>query len=66
MPIAHWRRSRRAIATGYRDAEQMRKDPDLDPIRSSPEFTLLLLDLAFPTDPFSKDSDAVRAGHRTP
>ena len=27
----------------------MRKDPDLDPLRSRPDFQMLLMDLAFPT-----------------
>jgi serine/threonine-protein kinase len=45
---------RRAIAAGYRDANWMRRDPDLDPLRSRPDFQVLLLDLAFPADPFAR------------
>jgi serine/threonine-protein kinase len=45
---------RRAIATGYRDVNWMRLDLDLDPLRSRPDFQGLLLDLAFPADPFTR------------
>src|SRR5262245_39040987 len=31
----------------------MQKDHDLDPLRSRPDFQLLMTDLAFPDDPFS-------------
>ncbi|AGA29367.1 protein kinase domain-containing protein [Singulisphaera acidiphila] len=43
---------RQAVAAGYRDVETMRRDPDLDPIRSYAGFHLLLMDLSFPDDPF--------------
>jgi serine/threonine-protein kinase len=43
-----------AIAAGYRDVGWMRRDPDLDPLRSRPDFQVLLLDLAFPDDPFAR------------
>lgn len=45
---------RRAVATGYRDVNWMRRDPDLDPLRSRSDFQVLLLDLAFPADPFTR------------
>jgi serine/threonine-protein kinase len=45
---------RRAIATGYRDVHWMRRDPDLDPLRARPDFPLLMMDLAFPADPFAR------------
>jgi len=45
---------RRAIAAGYRDVAWMRRDPDLDALRSRPDFQLLMLDLTFPTDPFTR------------
>jgi hypothetical protein len=45
---------RRAMAAGYRDVQWMRRDPDLDPLRSRPEFQALLLDLTFPEDPFAR------------
>jgi hypothetical protein len=31
----------------------MRTDPDLDPLRSHPDFQLLMMDLAFPDDAFA-------------
>jgi hypothetical protein len=31
----------------------LREDPDLGPIRSRPDFQLLLRDVAFPADPFT-------------
>src|SRR5262249_45824006 len=45
---------RRAVAAGYRDVTWMRRDPDLEPLRSRPDFRVLLLDLAFPADPFTR------------
>ena len=44
---------RRAVAAGYRDNHWMRIDTDLDPIRPRLDFQLILLDLAFPLDPFT-------------
>ena len=44
---------KQAVASGYRDADRVRTAPYLDPIRARPEFPLLLLDLAFPDDPFA-------------
>jgi eukaryotic-like serine/threonine-protein kinase len=44
---------RRAVAAGLEDVAFMRKDPDLEPLRSRPDFQMLLMDLAFPTDPFA-------------
>jgi serine/threonine-protein kinase len=44
---------RRAVAAGYRDLTNMRIDPDLDPLRSRPDFQVLLMDLAMPDDPFA-------------
>jgi hypothetical protein len=32
----------------------MRTDPDLDPLRSRPDFQLLLMDLAMPAEPFAR------------
>jgi tetratricopeptide (TPR) repeat protein len=43
---------RRAVAAGYSDFDWMRRDPDLDPLRSRPDFQLLTMDLAMPADPF--------------
>ena len=44
---------RRAVNAGWRNASWARKDPDLDLIRSRPDFQLLILDLEFPADPFA-------------
>jgi serine/threonine-protein kinase len=43
----------RAAAAGFRDAGFLAFDPYLAPLRDRPEFRLLLLDLAFPADPFA-------------
>jgi hypothetical protein len=45
----------RAIAAGYRNVALMRKDPDLKPLLSRLDFQLLMMDLAFPSEPFAKD-----------
>ena len=44
---------RRAIAAGYRPVDWMRRDPDLAPLRSRPDFQLLMMDLSFPAEPFA-------------
>jgi serine/threonine-protein kinase len=51
---------RRVIEMGFADSDTLRNDPQLGLLRSRPDFQLLLMDLAFPADPFSKDQDAVR------
>jgi hypothetical protein len=51
---------RRAVTAGHRNVAHMRIDPDLDPIRSRPDFQLLMMDLAFPTEPFSQETDSNR------
>jgi tetratricopeptide (TPR) repeat protein len=43
---------RDAVAAGYRKLDQARTDPDLDSVRSRSDFRVLLLDIAFPVDPF--------------
>ncbi len=45
---------RRAIAAGFRDVGFMRRDTDLDALRPRPDFQILLLDLAFPENPFAR------------
>jgi tetratricopeptide (TPR) repeat protein len=45
---------RLTIATGYRNVALMRRDHDLDPLRSRPDFQLLMMDLEFPADPFAR------------
>jgi hypothetical protein len=44
---------RQAIAAGFRDVGFMRRDTDLNALRSRPDFQMLLLDLAFPSNPFA-------------
>jgi eukaryotic-like serine/threonine-protein kinase len=45
---------RQAVAAGSRDVAFMRRDTDLDPIRSRPDFQMLILDLDFPREPFAR------------
>jgi hypothetical protein len=45
---------RRAIDGGYREVGLIRVEPELDPLRSRDDFRVLLLDLAFPADPFPR------------
>ncbi len=45
---------RRAVDAGLQDVAFMRKDADLGPLRSRPDFQMLLLDVAFPEEPFAK------------
>jgi hypothetical protein len=49
---------RGAVAAGWRDSARLTADPDLAPIRSRSDFQLLVMDLAFPADPFSRDTAA--------
>ncbi len=44
---------RRAAAMGYRNAALYRYEPALAPLRGREDFRLLLLDLAFPDEPFA-------------
>jgi serine/threonine-protein kinase len=46
---------RRAVAVGYAESFRMRRDPDLAPLRPRSDFQLLLMDLAFPANPFVSD-----------
>ena len=48
----HW--LRQAVAAGYRNLALMRKDDDLDPLRSRPDFQMLMMDLDMPRDPFAR------------
>jgi hypothetical protein len=45
---------RRAVAMGYRIPAQYRYEPALARLRGRDDFRLLLLDLAFPADPFAR------------
>jgi serine/threonine-protein kinase len=44
----------RAVARGYRNVALMQRDHDIDPLRSRPDFQLLMMDLEFPDDPFAR------------
>ena len=44
---------RRAIAVGFASQGMLKNDPDLDSLRSRPDFQSLQMDLAFPPDPFA-------------
>jgi eukaryotic-like serine/threonine-protein kinase len=44
----------RAVGMGYRDANQFRIETALDSLRNRPDFQLLMMDLAFPADPFNR------------
>jgi hypothetical protein len=44
---------RQAVAGGYRRLAVLQTDTDLDPLRSRLDFQLLLMDLAFPAEPFA-------------
>jgi serine/threonine-protein kinase len=46
---------RRAVASGFRELDLIRTDPDLDPLRARQDFQMLLLDLALPNEPFAPD-----------
>jgi eukaryotic-like serine/threonine-protein kinase len=47
----------KAVAMDYRDPRPYRRDSALDPLRSTPDFRPILLDLAFPKDPFVRERD---------
>ena len=44
---------RRAVDTGYRDAAEFRREPALDPLRGRDDFRLIMMDVAFPEQPFA-------------
>jgi tetratricopeptide (TPR) repeat protein len=44
---------RMAVAMGYRNAEAYRTEDALDPLRDHDDFRVLMLDLAFPVEPFA-------------
>jgi hypothetical protein len=43
----------RAAGMGYYDANALRTESALDPLRFRDDFRLLMLDVAFPSDPFA-------------
>jgi serine/threonine-protein kinase len=44
---------RRALAARYANPARLRTEPDLNPLRLRPDFRLLLMDVAFPYNPFA-------------
>jgi hypothetical protein len=46
---------RKAVAAGFRDAANLRTNPDLELLRDRDEFRLLILDLSMPAEPFIRD-----------
>ena len=44
---------RRAVGVGYRNANEVRIESALDPLRSRDDFRLIMMDLAFPAEPFA-------------
>ncbi len=46
---------KQAVSTGYRDFASYRTETGLDVLRGRGDFQLLMLDLAFPSDPFGGD-----------
>ena len=44
----------KALSTGYRDLAEFRTETALDPLRDRPDFRLLILDAAFPAEPFAR------------
>ncbi len=44
---------RRAVTNGHRDFAHCQAEPGLDPLRSRADFRLLMMDLAFPGEPFA-------------
>jgi hypothetical protein len=44
---------RMAVAKGFRDVARIARDPDLAGLRCRPDIQLLMMDLAFPAEPFA-------------
>jgi hypothetical protein len=42
-----------AVGMGYRNANAVRTESVLDPLRDRPDFQLLMMDLAMPAEPFA-------------
>jgi hypothetical protein len=45
---------RRAIEMGFADFNMLKTEPDFDALRLRPDFQLLMMDLAFPAEPFAE------------
>jgi tetratricopeptide (TPR) repeat protein len=50
----------KAVGMAYRNLDAPSTETALDPLRNRPDFQLLLMDLAFPAESFSKDTAADR------
>src|SRR5262249_19246782 len=50
----------KAVGLGFRNADAFRTEGALDPLRARDDFRLLMMDLAMPADPFSRDTSADR------
>jgi hypothetical protein len=48
---------RKAIEMGYRQVSNYRAEVALDRLRSRQDFALLMMDLEFPSNPFTPDTD---------
>ena len=46
----------RAVADGYRDADALRSEAALDPLRGRRDFQLLMMDVAMPGEPCAPHS----------
>jgi hypothetical protein len=46
------------MAAGYTNPDAYRTETALDPIRSRPDFQLLMMDLGFPAEPFLRGAQA--------
>jgi hypothetical protein len=44
---------RESVADGFRDARRLRTEPALEPLRSRPEWKMILRDIEFPANPFA-------------
>ena len=53
MPVRRWRPCE-ALAAGFATVAWISQDPDLELLRSRDDFRMLMMDLAFPADPFAR------------
>ena len=44
---------RQAADDGFKDAARLKKEPTFDPIRSDPNFRVIVADIEFPAQPFA-------------
>jgi len=45
---------RQAVAAGYRSLDALRNESGLNPLRSNPDFQLLMMDVAMPDEVFAE------------